>query len=155
MKNKLFLILLCIIIIFVIICSLKICSKPNSSINPQETTLKINNFKTTPEIAQTEQQRVQGLSGRKYLCETCSMLFLFPEKNNYSMWMIDMNFALDILWLDDTKIVHIEKNMRPCIKRETCIPKQSHVKANKVLEVPSGTVEKYDIKINQEVKTIK
>src|SRR3989338_4766663 len=53
------------------------------------------------ELAQTPEARKQGLSGRQNLCETCGMLFIFPENNRYTFWMKEMNFPLDIIWLKD------------------------------------------------------
>lgn len=39
------------------------------------------------------------------------MLFVFEEEMVQSFWMKDMNFDLDMIWLDSNyKIVHIEKN---------------------------------------------
>lgn len=38
------------------------------------------------------------------------MLFVFDSDNVYAtFWMKDMKFSIDILWIDDNKIVKIDK----------------------------------------------
>ena len=40
------------------------------------------------------------------------MIFVFDGEERRSMWMLNMQFALDIIWLDsEGNIVHIEKNV--------------------------------------------
>lgn len=65
-------------------------------------------------IADTLSQRIKGLSGTPYLPEGVVKLFAFGVSGEHSIWMKDMNYALDILWADeDGKIVHIEENVSP------------------------------------------
>src|SRR3989344_9082121 len=52
------------------------------------------------EVADSEVERAQGLSGRKVLAEQTGILFVFPTAEQHAFWMKDMNFALDIIWLD-------------------------------------------------------
>ncbi|MDD5481966.1 MAG: DUF192 domain-containing protein, partial [Candidatus Shapirobacteria bacterium] len=52
------------------------------------------------ELAITAQERAQGLSGRKGLCDQCGMLFIFDKPNYHSFWMRDTLIPLDIIWLD-------------------------------------------------------
>ena len=71
------------------------------------------------EIADTSEKQEQGLSGKSKLNEfvrdqkirTEGMLFVFEKPEILNFWMKDMNFDLDMIWLDENfKIVHIEKN---------------------------------------------
>lgn len=65
-------------------------------------------------IADSEEERKQGLSGTDPLSEFEGMLFVFDREDYYGMWMKDMNYPLDIIWIDnDYTIVHIEKNISP------------------------------------------
>jgi uncharacterized membrane protein (UPF0127 family) len=42
------------------------------------------------------------------------MLFVFDAPQRQGFWMKDMKFAIDIVWLDESKsIVHIESNVLP------------------------------------------
>ena len=55
-----------------------------------------------------------GLSYRKFLPSDQGMLFIFPESGSYGFWMKDMNFSLDMVWLDqDKKVVGIVTNATP------------------------------------------
>lgn len=65
------------------------------------------------EIADTEEKREKGLSGRDSIGDDEGMLFLFPEGGGYGFWMKEMKFPIDIIWVHKGKIVWIEKNVDP------------------------------------------
>ncbi len=71
--------------------------------------LYIRNEKIQVELATTPPQWQAGLSGRKALCQNCGMLFIFPESGVKEFWMKGMLIPLDIIWIDDNKIIGIEK----------------------------------------------
>ncbi len=86
---------------------------PNASIQKLKTiNINLPNGKVlNTEVADTDVTRAQGLSGRDGLCVECGMLFIFPENGYYGFWMKDMNFNIDIVFLDENKqIVDIYKN---------------------------------------------
>lgn len=88
----------------------------NSSINsPQPSVgsiVTINNKKISVEIANTEEKRKTGLSGRDTLTNNSGMLFVFDKKDTTpNFWMKDMKIAIDIIWINDDKIVKIDKNV--------------------------------------------
>jgi hypothetical protein len=90
----------------------------NQEINPKNEnmpkTLKIGQITLNVEIADTEAERVQGLSGREKLGESEGLLFVFDREGYYSFWMKDMKFPIDMAWLDKNKrIIYIEKNVSP------------------------------------------
>ena len=75
------------------------------------------------------------------------MLFVFEEMDRHSFWMKDMNFSLDIIWLNNFRIVHIEENVNPpIIKQESQIFKPSPL-ANFVLEIAAGRAN--ELKLNK------
>ena len=66
------------------------------------------------EVAITPAQRQQGLGGRPCILPNQAMLFEFNRPGQYRMWMKDMKFPIDILWLSsDRKVVAIERNVKP------------------------------------------
>lgn len=74
---------------------------------------------------------------QKNLCQTCGMVFAFPEKRSLSFWMKDTLIPLDIYFYDETgKLVDLVKNMRP--QNETGDPMQ-------YTSLPA----KYAIEVNQ------
>ena len=66
------------------------------------------------EVADTDQKRARGLSGRPALAENEGMLFVFEEPGRYGFWMKDMNFSIDIIWIgQDKKVVEIMNTIAP------------------------------------------
>jgi len=64
------------------------------------------------EVADTESSRQKGLSQRDSLEEGKGMLFIFPSENIIPVfWMKDMRFSIDIIWINDGRIVKIDKNL--------------------------------------------
>lgn len=96
------------------------------------------------EIADEERERVMGLSGRKNLKENTGLLFVFEKKDFYGIWMKDMNFPIDIIWLDeDFKVVGIKENARPESYPEVFRPSGP---ALYVLEANAGLVKETELK---------
>lgn len=66
------------------------------------------------ETVETQSEREKGLSGRACLPKDKGMLFVFDAPADYGFWMKDMNFAIDIIWLDESKsVIYVEKNLAP------------------------------------------
>lgn len=67
------------------------------------------------EIANTPEAQEKGLSGRTGLPNNRGMLFVYANAEpNRCFWMKDMQFAIDIVWLDAQKrVVHLEQNVQP------------------------------------------
>ena len=102
------------------------------------------------DLALTPKTQEQGLSGRTELKENEGMLFVFNKPSQYSFWMKDMNFPIDIIWLgEDLRIVYIEKEAKPESYPNAFTPDQ---KAKFVLEVMSGFSEKNNLKEGDIVK---
>lgn len=99
------------------------------------------------EIVSTPEAQAKGLSGRTTLPEGSGMLFWFSRDDFYPFWMPDMQFSIDILWMDkDWNVVHIEERVAPESYPQTF---SSPVPARYVLELPAGTVQNIGIKTGQ------
>ncbi len=80
----------------------------------QKKEVKLGNSTFILEIADTETLQERGLSYRSELASNTGMLFVFNTPNMYYFWMKDMNFPIDIIWLDENKkVVHIERALSP------------------------------------------
>lgn len=102
------------------------------------------------DLALTPEIQKQGLSGRSELKEDEGMLFVFDHIDQYSFWMKDMNFALDIIWIgEDLRVVYIKKSAEPESYPETFTPSQN---ARYVLEVLSQFSEKNNLKEGDRVE---
>lgn len=66
----------------------------------------------TVEVVRTPESITQGLGGRETLAAD-GMLFLLPRRDQPVFWMKDMRFPIDIIWIDDGRIVGIERNVQP------------------------------------------
>lgn len=107
------------------------------------------------EVADTQDKRSQGLSGRTELPMDNGMLFVFDKKDlTPSFWMKDMKISIDIIWINDGKIVKIDKNVpmpasgTPDSKLPIYSPGQP---IDYVLEVTSGFSDSNNIKINDTI----
>lgn len=66
------------------------------------------------EIVADHARRIQGLSGRPSLPAGRGMLFVFERAARHGIWMKDMRFSLDIVWLDaGGAVVHVERDVAP------------------------------------------
>jgi len=102
------------------------------------------------EIANTEETRKRGLSGRSALAADEAMLFVFDKPAAYAFWMKDMKFSIDIIWIDaDKRVVHIEKSVSPDTYPAGFAPSRD---ALYVFEVRAGTADRLKIKQGDSVE---
>ena len=67
------------------------------------------------QIADTDSLKVRGLMFQDKLPYEEGMLFVFDEYGAHPMWMLNMQFALDVIWFDaNGNVTAIEKNVPPC-----------------------------------------
>lgn len=114
--------------------------------------IKINEKIFEVEVADTMLKRAKGLSGRKTIEENKGMLFLFSKPTKQSFWMAGMNFPLDIIWINENKIIDISKNVQPPKNYELPAIVSPSTVADKILEISAGNAEKFNIKINDMVE---
>ena len=124
-------------------CYSKLCLEESVPTMRTETIL-LNNIPIKALVADTEAERVQGLSGRNGLNESEGMLFVFDVPNKYGIWMKNMNFPIDIVWADGGKIISIEKSVSPTSYPKVFYPTTS---ARFVLELPAGFCDTHDLKV--------
>ncbi len=125
----------------------KVSAQKNLS-NTTTNFVKIKNLIIPVDLAITPDQQAKGLSIKNILNESQGMLFPFHNPGDYSFWMKDMKFPLDILWINsDNKIVHIEKNLQPCVFFLLCPSYSPHSISKYVLEVNSNYTTKNNITV--------
>jgi len=108
-------------------------------------TIKINQQIIKAEIVSNASDQYSGLSNRVSLCADCGMLFVFPDKQDREFVMRNMNFPLDIIFLDNGKIINIAANLKP--EGNSPVTRyKSLAPANQVLELNGGYSEKYGVK---------
>jgi len=104
------------------------------------------------ELATTSEAVARGLSGRASLDYNKGLLFIFPSPYRYRFWMPDMNFPIDILWLDQDKIVDITKEATNIFDPLNPVFYQPNEPALYVLEVNAGFAESHQLKIGDSVE---
>ncbi len=111
--------------------------------------VNINNTSITVEVANTSEMRAKGLSDRRTLPDGTGMFFVFDSPDKYGFWMKNMNFSIDIIWIDaDMYIVGVEKQVSPKTFPQIFYPNQA---VKYVLELPAGFSDEHRIDIGQYV----
>jgi hypothetical protein len=105
----------------------------------------------TAELALTDLERARGLMYRDAIYADQGMLFVFSVEGYHSFWMKNMNFPIDILWLDeDKRIVHIEEQVPPCQTRD-CPSYAPELPGMYVLELKAGMVKCHNLQLQQRI----
>ncbi len=121
------------------------------------------------ELAVTEEQRVRGMSGRESFPEGGVMLFVFPDEQLRSFWMVDCLIDMDIIFLDGRGVVKAIHTMKaeplqqPDETREdyeSRLPRYfSRYPAQFAIELPAGKAERlgvrFDDRIDLDVERLK
>lgn len=113
--------------------------------------VEIKGKKIISEVVSEPVEQYRGLSFREDLCANCGMLFVFPDKEERQFVMRNMNFPLDILFIDDDKIINIAADLPP----EGSEPVNVYVSGaavNYVLELPAGFCRENEIVVGDMVK---
>ena len=88
------------------------------------------------EVVSAKEKRTLGLSGRTQLADNQGMLFVFERDAKHSFWMKNMNFSLDIAWIDKFgSVVHVARKVSPESWPKSFVPEKA---ARYVLEVRAG-----------------
>ncbi len=115
---------------------LKATVKPVEDTRPK---IEIRGIQIPVTLATSTDDVKKGLSGRTSLAMEEGMLFMFPAPYRYRFWMPDMQFPLDIIWIDgEKKIIEITKNAPPLPDKTKPVFYQPHKPAQYVLEVNAG-----------------
>lgn len=117
-----------------------------ASSEPQQTAQRLIHIGETTiyvEAATTKLARERGLSGRDGLAPNTGMLFVFDTDGMWGIWMKDMKFGIDMLWLaEDGTVVTVKPSVSPDSYPESFYPTSP---ARYVLELPAGFAAAHDI----------
>lgn len=109
----------------------------------------INNNQFQLEKVSQQKDLEKGLSGKNSLAPQSGMLFDFGKLGNWKIWMKDMKFPIDILWLDDQgRIVYIKQNALPESYPEIF---STSIKSRYVIELSQGSVSSIGIDTSTQV----
>lgn len=116
-------------------------------------TATIKGQKFTLLTAKSGDERVKGLSERESLDKNMGMIFVFDKPDYYFFGMKNMKFPVDIIYINNNKIVSLFRNVRPpATPEENPAVVKPEQPANKVLEINGGLSDTYNIQVGDEVK---
>lgn len=116
---------------------------------PSRAILRIGNYEYRLAVAATAEAKERGLSGRAGLATNEGMLFVYDKPQKVCMWMKDMSFPIDIIWLDaGKKVVHMSKDVSPeTYPASFC----ANAPAKYVIELPAGELARRHITEGQQL----
>lgn len=99
-------------------------------------------------IADSNQERAQGYSNHSPIGYDEGLLFVFEKADLYPFWMKDMLFDLDFIFIRDSRVVYLLKNIKAPVhnqgKMEYAISQEPF---DQLLEVKAGFIDKYKIAV--------
>ncbi len=111
--------------------------------------VSIGQARITAFVADTDALRAKGLGDRDSIPPDAGMLFVFGTPGEYSFWMKDMRFPIDMIWIGaDGRVVFEKENVSPATFPEIFTP---NAPAKYVLEANAGFAEKNGVKIGSSV----
>jgi uncharacterized membrane protein (UPF0127 family) len=105
-------------------------------------------------VADNSRHMYAGWSNHKNMGKYNGMLFVFVSKSQHTMVMRNMNFPLDIVWIDGKVIVDIAPNLQPDLSTAEAelVPYFARLPSTFVLELPAGFTAKNGVKIGDSVE---
>ena len=102
------------------------------------------------QIADRPESQRRGLMWRERLPPDQGLLMVMPKAMEIGVWMKNMHFALDVVWLSVSWQVLDVKTLMPC-RTTRCPVYTPRVKARYLLEVGAG---QFPLKVGQKVEII-
>ena len=107
--------------------------------------VEIKGKKVNIEIADTKEEQLKGLMYREKLDENTGMLFVYNDSKVRNFWMANMQFPLDMLFINESKAV-IKIEYAGLCENKVCNIYSSDIPAMYVLEVNANFSEENNIK---------
>ncbi len=117
--------------------------------DPPTQIIMLKNQELNVYVAKTLEDMYRGLGGRSSLDDKDGMLFVYDFPGEHGIVMRDMQFAIDIVWLDRGTVVDIA----PGVPAEPGVPEHAlrlyrpRVASTLILELPAGWAAAHDLKI--------
>jgi len=107
------------------------------------------------EVALNTEEKKQGLMHREHLDKDAGMLFIFDDYEARSFWMKNTLIPLDVLHIDENKVVVDIITMPPCpLENKTCTSYRSEEASKYALEINAGMADELNIKIGDQLSII-
>tara|TARA_E500000331_G_C17209930_1_gene693178 strand:- start:147 stop:620 length:474 start_codon:yes stop_codon:yes gene_type:complete len=103
------------------------------------------------EVADTPIRRQIGLMQRPPLLVNTGMIFIFDKPTNQKFWMFNTLHPLDIIFIKNNKVIHLEENAVTCNKKPCSLYGPDHF-YDYVIELKAGDIKRFKINISDLVK---
>lgn len=103
------------------------------------------------EVADTPEARRQGLSGREKLATNSGMVLWWDEPMPVRIWMPDMRFSIDVVFVKDGKVHALYEDVPPCPEEGPCVSFGPPEPVDWVLELPAGGVKRWQVKLGDPI----
>jgi hypothetical protein len=107
------------------------------------------------DVADTPEKQALGLGGRKRLGPLEGMLFVYAERRRPAFWMHGMVIPIDMIWLDNRRVVHIEADVPPPAPGTGPADLPTYAPpapANFVLELAAGRAKALGLRVGDQVR---
>ncbi len=101
-------------------------------------TLRLGDGVFTASVAMDNASRTKGLSGTTELKSDQALIMAFPTSDKWGIWMKDMNYPIDIVWLDANK--HVVDVFLGATPDKPDVIHKPRLNATFVVEFSAGTV---------------
>ncbi len=100
------------------------------------------------QVADTDELRDIGLTNVEKMAENQALLMAYDTDSTWSVYTKGLKFPIDIIWVDkDHKVAFVARNAQPSEKNMF----RPGSKVRYVLQLPAGTISKYNISIGTQV----
>lgn len=107
------------------------------------------------DVADTPELRRQGLSGRPSLAEGTGLVLLWDVPTRTSIWMPNMNFPIDVIFVKDEAVLAVYQNAQPCLPDAPCPTFGPSVPVDWVLEVPAGSAAAWGVSPGSPIRLVR
>ncbi len=138
--------------LFILAVMLVCCRRETNSLDMGIVEFQDLDLTLTVEIAETKDEKLQGLMYRETMPVNQGMLFVYPQERRLSVWMKNTLIPLDILFLSGSgEIVSMHRNVQPC-SQLPCQYYHSKQMAQYILELNAGVVDANHIATGHRLK---
>lgn len=102
------------------------------------------------EVAQTPQQQSMGLMYRDELSDTRGMLYTINPPRPVKIWLQNMRFPVDIVYLQNGQIEAIQVEAKPC-EAIACPTYSSKATVDQMIQLRGGTIAELGMKVGDRV----
>jgi hypothetical protein len=107
------------------------------------------------DVADDDASRKQGLSGRPSLAPDTGLALFWYAPVDVRIWMPDMNFPIDVIFVSQGKVVMIYPDAQPCPSRGDCPDFGPDQAVDYVIEVPAGSAAQWGLKTGDAVQLVR